>query len=134
MRPPKSVLTIAGLSVCLGVAILAIGIWALSLGDLRMSFPLLTAGSVTFFSAIEIAQGKSRGYNDLSVGLLLTIFLTFLMTLFGVIIGEKLSHKGLVYTLITGSVCVLSVVMLGVLRSSSVSRWVVERQLDETSP
>ena len=131
MKVPKSVLTVASLSIRLGVVILGIGIWALSLGGFRMGFALLTVGSVTAFSALEIARGKTRGYNDLSVGLFLTIFLTFLMTLFGVLIGEKLSGQGLVYTIISGALCALSVVMLVVLRSSSVSRWVVERQLDE---
>lgn len=134
MKPPKSVLTIAALSIGLGVVILGVGIWALSLGDFRMSVPFLTAGSVTAFSALEIAQGNTRGYNDLSVGLLLTIFLTLLATLFGVIIGEKLSEQGFIYTIISGALCALSALMLVVLRSSSVSRWVVERQLDETSP
>lgn len=131
MKVPKSVLTVASLSIGLGVVILGIGIWALSLGDFRMGFALLTVGSVTAFSALEIARGKTRGYNDLSVGLFLTIFLTFLMALFGFIVGGSLSGKGLVYTLTTGGLCMLSTGMLVVLRSSSVSRWVVERQLDE---
>lgn len=131
MTPPKSVLTIAALSIGLGVVILGVGIWALSLGDFRMSIPFLTAGSMTAFSAIEIAQGKTRGYNDLSAGLLLTTFLTLLVTLFGVVIGDKLSEQGFIYTVISGALCAWSAVVLVVLRSSSVSRWVVERQLDE---
>lgn len=131
MKVPKSVLTVASLSIGLGVVILGTGVWALSLGGFRMGFALLTVGSVTAFSALEIARGKTRGYNDLSVGLFLTIFLTFLMALFGFIVGGSLSDKGLVYTLIAGGLCMLSTGMLVVLRSSSVSRWVVERQLDE---
>ena len=105
------------------------GLWAISRGDIRMAMGFFTPGGLILIGVFRLVTGAPSGHMTLSVGVFLAMFILGFAAIFFFLMTGNGGAFAFRMTALFTCLSVLCAVMLLVLRTSKVTRYVVDLKM-----